>query len=124
VLLRLLWRAGYNARWHNRQVYSVSSDTLVQLASGLSGHCVKKLYGLVGSCFGGRTALELRLSWIRTGVIAMGQDCNYQLCTIKLGRGKKRANTPTPLPNRYSWCIGKKQFRHFANWQDVSHSTF
>ena len=32
------------------QVYSVFSDTLVQLASGFSGHCVKKQCGLVGLC--------------------------------------------------------------------------
>jgi hypothetical protein len=30
-------------------VYSVSSDTLVQVASGLSGYCVKKQCGLVVS---------------------------------------------------------------------------
>jgi hypothetical protein len=34
-------------------VYGVSSDTLVRLDSGLSGHCIKKQCGLVGLCFGG-----------------------------------------------------------------------
>ena len=45
------------------QVYGVSSDTLVRLASGLSGRCVKKQCGLVGLCFGGHMA--------RTGVVAL-----------------------------------------------------
>ena len=31
VLYRLLWLAGCNARWHGRQVYSVSSDTLTRV---------------------------------------------------------------------------------------------
>jgi hypothetical protein len=35
------------------QVYGVSSDTLVRLASGLDAHCVKKLCGLVGVVFRG-----------------------------------------------------------------------
>jgi dienelactone hydrolase len=70
-------------------VYSVSSDTLVRLASGLAGHCVKKQCGLVGLCLGGRTALDIHLSRVRTGVAAMRQDCNYyQLDTTKLGRKK------------------------------------
>jgi hypothetical protein len=47
---------------HARQVYGVSSNTLVRLASGLDGHCVKKQCGLVGLCFGRRMALDLRLS--------------------------------------------------------------
>uniref|UniRef100_A0A4W5KG53 Phospholipid-transporting ATPase n=1 Tax=Hucho hucho TaxID=62062 RepID=A0A4W5KG53_9TELE len=47
-----------------------SSDTLVRLASGLSGHCVKKQCGLVGLCFGG---------------LPMRQDCNYQLGRKKGG---------------------------------------
>ena len=74
-----------------RQLYSVSSDTLVRLASRLSEQCVKKQCGLAGSCFGGRMALDLRLSRIRTGDAAMGQNCNYQLDITKLGRkrGKK-----------------------------------
>ena len=37
------------------QVHSVSSDTLVRLASGLDARCVKKQCGLVGLCIGGRT---------------------------------------------------------------------
>ena len=39
-----------------------TSDTLVRLASGLTGHCVKNQCGLVGLCFGGRSALDLCLS--------------------------------------------------------------
>ena len=71
---------------HADQVYGVSSDTLVQLASGLDGHCVKKQYSLVGLCFGGRMALDLHL------IAAMRQDCNYyQLDTMKLGCVKKYA---------------------------------
>ena len=71
-------------------------DTLVQLASGLDGHCVKKQCGLVGLCFGGHMALDLRLSRVRTGVAAMRQDCNYyQLDTTKLGRKKGVKNTTT-----------------------------
>ena len=77
-----------HARWHGRQVYLVSSGTLAWLASGLSGHCVKKQCVLAGLCFEGRTALDLRLSLVCTGVAAMGQDCNYQLDTMKLGRKK------------------------------------
>ena len=68
-----------------RQLYSVSSDTLVRLASGLSEQCVKKQCGLSGSCFRGRMALDLRLSEVHTGVAAMGQDCNCQLDITKLG---------------------------------------
>ncbi|XP_071225304.1 opsin 8, group member c [Salvelinus alpinus] len=45
-----------------RQLYSVSSNTLVRLASGLSEQCVKKQCCLARSCFGGRMALDLRLS--------------------------------------------------------------
>ena len=60
-----------------RQVHSVSSDTLVWLASGLDARCVKKQCGLVGLCFGGRVAFDLRLSRTRTGVVAMRQDSNY-----------------------------------------------
>jgi hypothetical protein len=37
---------------HGRQVYGVSPEALVRLASGLSGHCVMKQCGLVGLCFG------------------------------------------------------------------------
>ena len=89
--LRLLWWAGRSARWHGHQMYGVSFHTLVRLASGLSAHCVMKQCGLVGLCFGGRMALDLRLSRVCTGVAVMRQDCNYQLDTTKLGRkrGKK-----------------------------------
>jgi hypothetical protein len=66
-------------------VYSVPSDTLVLLASGLSGRCVKKQCGLAGLCFGGRTARDLRLSRVRRGDAAMGQDYVYQLNSTKLG---------------------------------------
>jgi hypothetical protein len=61
----------------SRQVHCVSSDTLVQLASGLDARCVKNQCGLVGLCFGGHMAFDLRLSWARTGVVAMRQDSNY-----------------------------------------------
>ena len=44
------------------QVHGVSSDTLVRLASGLEARCVKKQCALVGWCFGGRVAFDLRLS--------------------------------------------------------------
>jgi hypothetical protein len=54
-----------------------SSDTLVRLASGLDALSVKKQCGLVALCFGGRMALDLRLSRVRTGVVAMRQDSNY-----------------------------------------------
>ena len=46
--------------------FGVSSDTLVQLASGLNKQCVKKQCGLAGSCFGGR--LDLDLFWVQKGV--------------------------------------------------------
>ena len=49
-------------------------------------HCVKKHCGLAGLYFGGRTAFTLCLSQVRTGVAAMGQDCNYQSDTKTLGR--------------------------------------
>ena len=35
------------------------------------------LRSLVGLCFGGRMAFDLRLSRARTGVVAMRQDSNY-----------------------------------------------
>ena len=66
-------------------------DTLVWLAFGLSRHCVKKQCGLVGSCFRGRMALDLRLSRVRTGVAAMRQDCNYQLDARKFGRKRDKS---------------------------------
>jgi hypothetical protein len=43
------------------QVHSVSSDTLVRLASGLDARCVKKQCGLVGLCNGGRMTFNLCL---------------------------------------------------------------
>ena len=69
-----------------RQPKGISSDTLVRLASVLREKCVKEQCSLAGSCFGGRMALNLRLSGVRTGIAAMGQDCNYQLVITKLGR--------------------------------------
>jgi dienelactone hydrolase len=57
-------------------VYGVSSDTLVRLASGLDARFVKKQCGLVGLSFGGRMALDLRLSRVRAGVVAMTKDNN------------------------------------------------
>ena len=70
-------------------VYGVSSYILVRLASGLDRHCVKKQCSLVGLCFRGRVALDLRLSQVRT-VAVMRQDCNYyQLDTTKLWRKKE-----------------------------------
>ena len=69
-----LWRARCMYADFGRQLYGVSSDTVVWLASGLSKHCVKKNYGLAGPCVGGRKALNLRLSRVRTGVAAMGQE--------------------------------------------------
>ena len=60
----------------------------MRLASGLSRRCVEKQCGVAGLCFGGRTALDLRLSRVCTGVAAMGQDCNYHLDTTELGRKK------------------------------------
>jgi hypothetical protein len=68
-----------------RQLYGVSSDTLVRLASRLSRQGVKKQSGLAGSCFRGDMALGLHLSQVRTGVATMGQDCNYQLDIMKKG---------------------------------------
>jgi dienelactone hydrolase len=53
-----------------RQVHSVSSDTLVWLASGLDARCVKQC-GLVGLCFGGRMTFDLSLSRAHTGVVVM-----------------------------------------------------
>ena len=73
----------------SHQLHSVSSDTLVQLASGLSGQCVKMQCDLAGSCFGGHMALDFRLSQVRRAVAAMGQDCNYQL-------GRKKNNHRPP----------------------------
>ena len=52
-------------------ITNVSSDKLVRLASGLDARCVKKQCGLVGLCYGGRMALDLRLSRARTGVVAI-----------------------------------------------------
>uniref|UniRef100_A0A4W5NMC8 Heteroous nuclear ribonucleoprotein L like n=1 Tax=Hucho hucho TaxID=62062 RepID=A0A4W5NMC8_9TELE len=61
------------------QVYCVSSDTLVWLASGLSEHCVKKQCGLAGLCFGGCLALDLHLSRVLC-VIVSNQCC---LCVLQ-----------------------------------------
>ena len=58
----------------------------MQLAAGVSGRCVKKQCGLAGLSFGGRTARDLRLSRVRRGVAAMGQDYDYQLDSTKLGK--------------------------------------
>uniref|UniRef100_A0A4W5JXT3 Peroxisome proliferator-activated receptor gamma n=1 Tax=Hucho hucho TaxID=62062 RepID=A0A4W5JXT3_9TELE len=50
-----------------RQLYRVSSDTLVWLASRLSEQCVKKQCGLAGSYFGGLMALVRELQrWDKT----------------------------------------------------------
>jgi hypothetical protein len=76
-----------------RQLYSVSSDTLVRLASGLSEQRVRKQCSLAWPCLGGRMALELCLSRVRTGVTATGQDCNYQLDITKLGRNGVKSTT-------------------------------
>jgi hypothetical protein len=59
------------------QVHGVSSNTLVRLAFGLDARCVKKQCGLVGLCFGGHMAFDLRLSRARTRVVAMRRDSNY-----------------------------------------------
>jgi hypothetical protein len=50
---------------HANQVHSVSSGTLVRLASGLNARCVKKQCGLVGLCIGGSMSFDLRLSRAR-----------------------------------------------------------
>ena len=52
-----LRRAGHMHADFGRQLYGVSSDKMVRLASRLSEQC-----GLAGSCFGGRTALDLCIS--------------------------------------------------------------
>jgi hypothetical protein len=44
------------------QLDSVSSNTLLWLASEFSEQCVKKQCGFPGLCFGGRMALDLHLS--------------------------------------------------------------
>ena len=48
-------------------------------AAGFRVGCVlcKKQWGLVGLCFGGRMALNLRLSRVHTGVVVMRQESNY-----------------------------------------------
>jgi hypothetical protein len=65
---------------------------LVRLASGSSGHCVKKQCSSFGLCFRGYMALDLHLSRVGTGVAVIRQDCNYQLDTTQLWRkrGKKK----------------------------------
>ena len=69
------------------QVYSDSSDTLVQLASGLSEQCVSRI-----------SALDLRLSRVHWGVAAMGQDCNYQL-------GRKKFKIKSLHSNNKCACV-------------------
>jgi hypothetical protein len=81
-----LWRAGHMNADFGPKLYSVSSNTLARLDSALSEQCVKKQCGLASLCFRGRIAFNFRLSLVRTGVAAMGQDCNYQLDITKLGR--------------------------------------
>jgi hypothetical protein len=51
-----LWWTGRLQADFSHQLDDVSTDTLVRLASGLSGRCVKKQRGLAGSCFGGYMA--------------------------------------------------------------------
>ena len=72
-----LWWAGHMHADFIRQLNSVSSETFVRLAFGLSEQCVKKQCVLAGSCFGGCMALNLRLSVVRTGVARMGKDYLY-----------------------------------------------
>ena len=81
-----LWQAGCLQADFSRQLYAVSSDTLVRLASGLSEQCVKK------QCWQGRASEDACLSRVRTGVAVMGQDCNYQLDITKLGRNESKKN--------------------------------
>jgi hypothetical protein len=68
-----------------RQLYGVSSDTLVRLPSELSEQCVKKQCGLAGSYFGGSMARDLCLSQVCMGLAVMGQDRNYHLDITKKG---------------------------------------
>jgi hypothetical protein len=84
----------------SRQVHSVSFDTLVRLASGLSGLCVNKQCGLVGLCFRGRTALDLRLS----ESVRVLQRWNKTVTTnwIPRKRGKKYL-----VLNVFTYCGGK-----------------
>ena len=65
-----LWRAGCLQADKGCQLDGVSSDTLLQLASGLPKQC-----GLAGLCFGGCMALDLRLSRVCRRVA----NYNYQL---------------------------------------------
>jgi hypothetical protein len=62
-------RAGHLRADFGHQLDSVSSDTLVQLSSELSERCVKKQCSSAGSM-----ALDLRLSRVFRGVVAMGKD--------------------------------------------------
>ena len=61
---------------HANQVARCTVFHPVRLASWLDA-VLKKQGGLVGLCFGGRMAFDLRLSRARTGVVAMRQDSNY-----------------------------------------------
>ena len=72
-----LWRPGACTLTSGRQLYSVSSDTKVRLASGLSEQCVKKQCGLAG-CVSKDAWLSTFTSpvWVRMEDAAMGQDCN------------------------------------------------
>jgi hypothetical protein len=80
--------------WSNdygRQFDSVSSDTLVWLASWLSEQCVKKQCGL---------ALDLRR--VRRVVPMMKQDRNYQF-NIKQ-KGVMHLNTLAMLSIQHDFC--------------------
>ena len=48
------------------QLYSVSSDTLVRLASGLSEQCVKKQCGLAGLSFTSPESVRELQRWDKT----------------------------------------------------------
>ena len=65
-------------------MHSVSSDTLVRLASGLDARCVKKQCGLVGLCFGGRICHVRRIE--ETSVIRIHSSFNEQSYTNKLNK--------------------------------------
>jgi hypothetical protein len=75
---------------HGCQLYGVSSDTLVRLASGLSEHCVKKKCGLAGVVFREDPRLSTFASPESVRELQRWDKTNYQLARAMVKLDRKR----------------------------------
>jgi hypothetical protein len=71
-------------------------------------------YGLSGHCGHLRTALDLRLSRVRTRVAAMRQNCNYQQESTKIGEKKRLKKKEREREN------GARHFKHPVSGSPVA----